>query len=345
MKYKVENLEIPTRLDLYILTINPTLTRSSAKKIVINQRVLVNNEIKLSNYRVRNGDVIEILLKQDNANTSTLNSNNDSNRSKLASNKDVKNNFKAFPNTNFDIDDLDLKTIKATKLPLRIIYEDNDIIVIDKKAGVVVHPVYKHMDDTLINGLAYYFSKKRENVKIRAVHRLDKETSGVIVFSKNLKAHEALSSQFVKREISKIYYAVVIGDFKEYLNKKHKDSIEIISYIKRMGDSLKRKYVSTNDQKGDISITNVSFVRYWEYERLNRIYKNTKFSLLRVEPKTGRTHQIRVHLSESGFPILGDIIYSESTFKRMMLHAKSIKLKLLDNSIKTFTTELPSDFD
>lgn len=340
MKFIVENLTIPQRLDLYLMTINPALTRSSAKKLVMNKRVLVNDRANLPNFKVRNNDVIEILNIQSNDNKEASEGLNKSKNTKDLNNRS--NIFNLEEEGNFD---KEIKTIKRVKMPLRIVYEDSDLIVVDKKAGVVVHPVYKHMEDTLVNGLAHYFYNKKENIKFRAVHRLDKETSGVIIFSKNLEAHDFLSSQFEKREVSKTYYAVVIGDFNEYLRKKHKsDSIELISYIKRNGDELKKKYVSTNDQKGDISVTKVTFERYWSYERMNKIYKGVRFSLLKVEPKTGRTHQIRVHLSEAGFPILGDIIYSDSKFKRMMLHANSIKIKLRDNTVKTFKTDLPKEF-
>lgn len=185
------------------------------------------------------------------------------------------------------------------ELSLDILFEDSDIIVLNKPANLVVHPAHGHHNDTLVNALVHHtkdlsmgFGENRPGI----VHRLDKETSGLLVVAKNNRAHEALALQFKERSIHRVYWALVYGDVK-------KESGTIHSYLARHPSDRKR-FASLKEPVGEkppgkIAITN-----------FRKLETSTKgFSLLEMKLETGRTHQIRVHLSEMHHPIVGDFIY------------------------------------
>jgi 23S rRNA-/tRNA-specific pseudouridylate synthase len=148
------------------------------------------------------------------------------------------------------------------------------------------------------------------------VHRLDKDTSGVLLFAKTPLAHRFYARQFKKREVEKTYVAVVAGDFRKYLadpkfgDVESADSLRIQNYLSKK--PLNRRYHSVTETEGDRAETFVQFIDY---------NSENDCSLLRLSPGTGRTHQLRVHLAETGFPILGDRIYEGREFPRLMLHA------------------------
>ncbi len=299
-----------TRVDLYLLSQIPELTRTTAKKIIMEGFLKVDGQKVKPNFRVSNGMKVEIDLQKSHK---MLNEN-------------------------------EFSKIKPVKMDLEIIYEDEFLIVVNKKTGIVVHPVTSHTDDTLMNGLLYYEMNKNNNGtvnRIRPIHRLDKDTSGVILFSKDKEAHEYYSKEFENREVEKTYYAVVSGDFEEYLRSKtDKEFFEVFTYIGR--SNLNRKeFMNTSQQKGLPARTRFYFEKHWEHP----VKKKKKYSLLKIIPATGRTHQIRVHLKGIGFPILGDELYGGENFSRLMLHAYSLKLKLYKSEeIKIFATKLPKEF-
>jgi len=202
-----------------------------------------------------------------------------------------------------------------------IIFENNDLIVIDKPAGLLVHPV-KDEKNTLID----YFP----NAKL--VHRLDKNTSGLILLAKNEKTFNWLKSQFKNRKIKKKYLALVHGTLK--------DKTGIIT--KSIGRSRKRGGSQTITPIGKIR---EAITRY----KIIKEYKN--FSLLEVSPETGRTHQIRVHLSSIGHPIAGDEKYKFKRqkniegLKRQFLHAEYLQFQMLDGSIKELQSKLPNELN
>lgn len=221
-----------------------------------------------------------------------------------------KSHYKVKANDEFriTIEEKKPNTLKAEDLPLDIVYEDQDLAIINKPSGLVVHPAPGNYEHTLVNALLYHFKNLSDVNPQRPgiVHRLDKETSGLLVIAKNNAAHLALSQQFAKHSIQRKYIALVKGrmEFDE-------DVIELP--ITR--HPLKRKNMS------------VGFGKKAKYAKTYyHTLKRTKdFSLLELAPFTGRTHQLRVHLAFLGHPVLGDTKYGKNNeFRRLALHAQSL---------------------
>jgi 23S rRNA pseudouridine1911/1915/1917 synthase len=219
--------------------------------------------------------------------------------------------------------------LKAEKIALDIVYEDEDLAIINKPAGLVVHPAAGSYEHTLVNALLYHFKNLSDINPQRPgiVHRLDKETSGLLVIAKNNATHLALSKQFATHSIKRKYIAVVKG-------KMEFDENVVELPIGR--HSVKRKNMS------------VSFGQNSKYAKTYyRTLKRTKdFSLLELEPFTGRTHQLRVHLAFLGHPILGDDKYGKNNeFKRLCLHAKSIGfIHPRSGNFIEFSSDIPKEF-
>ncbi len=224
--------------------------------------------------------------------------------------------------------------IGPEEMDLPVLYEDDDVVVIDKPQGMVVHPARGNYTGTLVQGLLFHCSGKRgdfpeEDLRPGIVHRLDKETSGVIITAKHVKAREYLSSQFRRRKVKKVYYAVVKG------RPQQQEGI-IDRPIAR--DRTRRKRFTAAESGGKAALT-----RY----KVKRTVGG--YSLLALSPKTGRTHQLRVHCAGMGTPILGDPVYArkDSRFPdvTMMLHAYSLTIRLPGNGeVHTFTAPLPQRF-
>ena len=195
--------------------------------------------------------------------------------------------------------------IIAQDIDIEIVYEDKYLLIVNKKSGMVVHPSKGHEQNTLVNALLYKvgdLSGINGEIRPGIVHRLDKDTSGLIIIAKDDKTHNLLTEMFKNKEIKKIYYAIVKGSM-------NKQSGTLISNIGR--DEKDRKKMSVKKDGGKEAITNFDIVD-----------KNEKYSLVRLNLKTGRTHQIRVHLSHFFFPIIGDSVYGrKDEFPRQMLHA------------------------
>ena len=198
-------------------------------------------------------------------------------------------------------------SLKGEKIPLDVLYEDDDIIVINKQSDLVVHPSYTHETGTLLNALLYRFKGK---ISPFMVHRLDKDTTGAIIFAKNEKSKVSLSRQFQKRAVHKTYVTAVTGIVVE-----EKGRIEA-----PLGRSMtNRKIMEVGPLAKKMAIT--------EFKVLSR---SRDFSLLEVKIITGRTHQIRSHMKYIGHPVLGDVMYGgvdrlkDIEFKRQMLHSYRI---------------------
>ncbi|WP_253696522.1 RluA family pseudouridine synthase [Bdellovibrio sp. HCB117] len=254
------------RLDKALALIEDVGTRSRASHLIDASAVLLNGKIAKASVSVKEGDQIEITLPEP---------------------------------VPTELQPYDLK--------LDILFEDDDLIVINKPAGLVVHPAAGHAHDTLVNALIAHtedLSMKFGEERPGIVHRLDKETSGVIVIAKNDKAHESLTAQFKERSTHRIYYAVAIGTartlssgtIKSFLARHPTDRKRYASVL----DDERRPYVDKDDPPslGKWAVTH--------YEVLNR---KSGLSYLKLKLETGRTHQIRVHLSENGLPIAGDVLY------------------------------------
>jgi 23S rRNA pseudouridine1911/1915/1917 synthase len=241
--------------------------------------------------------------------------------------------------------------IKSTKMHLDILYEDDDIIVINKAPGIVVHPGAGNFDKTIVNGLLFHCKNNLSGIggKLRPgiVHRIDKDTSGAIVVAKNDLAHIDLSKQFSEHSIKRIYEAVIWGSLRP-LNGKINENIS--------RNVRNRQLMAVTKNKGKKAITN--------YKTL-KVFKNInlpKISLVECKLETGRTHQIRVHMNFKGNPIIGDKSYGKSKikfkkidknfeknlkyFNRQALHAKS--LGFIHPKTKKeifFEADRPKDFD
>lgn len=203
--------------------------------------------------------------------------------------------------------------IVAENIPLRIVYEDDHILVINKKADMVVHPGPGHFNGTLANAVLYYtqgkLSETDDTSRPGIVHRLDKDTSGLIVVAKNNYAHVELAKQFMDKTARRTYIAVVKGVPKEKCAK-----IETL-YARNTRD---RKKWTSRTKEGKLAITNYCVLK-----------KHSHHSLLMLKLGTGRTHQIRVHLTEQSFPIIGDQTYGNAKHEcinRQALHALSLSL-------------------
>lgn len=210
---------------------------------------------------------------------------------------------------NIDFEE-DNSNIIATKMDLKILYEDEAILVLDKPDGIPVHPSILHFEDSLSNGVKYYFDKINLHKKIRPVNRLDRNTSGIVIFAKNEYAHDLLSKQMQNKTFVKEYIAICEGAFEQ-------NEGVINAPIARKEGSIIERCVSPS---GDIAITHYKVLK--EFKLGDKIYSELLISL-----ETGRTHQIRVHTAYIGHPILGDGLYgNESTLiNRQALHAFKVK--------------------
>ncbi len=183
--------------------------------------------------------------------------------------------------------------IVATEMPLDIVYEDEDVLVLNKPKGLVVHPAAGHSDDTLVNGLLYAMGDNLSGIngELRPgiVHRIDKDTSGLLAVAKNDLAHAVLASQLKDHTMARTYECIVCGNMKE-------DAGTVDAPIGRHPTDRKKMCINTRNGRNAVT--------HWEVIKRYRGYTH-----LRCKLETGRTHQIRVHLSSIGHPILGDVVY------------------------------------
>ena len=261
------------RLDKVVNKLEETLSREAIQRMIKTGKILVNNTNQKPSYKVAIGDIITV--------------------------EEEKN------------EEIDLK---PQEMPLDIIYEDNDILIINKEKGIVVHPGNGNPDGTLANAVMAKCKESLSGIggKIRPgiVHRIDKDTSGLVIIAKNDIAHIKISEQIQKREVKKTYIALVRGAVKE-------NEATINMPIGR----------STKDRK-KMAVTKTGKEAITHFKVIKR-YNN--FTLLEINIETGRTHQIRVHLSQIGYPIVGDEVYSNGknifNVKGQMLHAEGLKFK------------------
>ena len=259
------------RIDSYLSIKIEELSRVAIQRLIEKEKILVNGKKIKPSYKVQNGD--EITIEEEKPEKIEL---------------------------------------KAQAIPIEIIYEDSDIIVVNKPKGLVVHPANGNPDGTLVNAIMAICKDSLSGIggKIRPgiVHRLDKDTSGILIIAKNDKAHMILSEQIKNHEVEKTYIALVRGIVKE-------NEATINMPIGRSTKDRKKMAVA---KTGKPAVTHFKVLKRYD-----------NYSLLEVKIETGRTHQIRVHLSQIGYPVVGDITYSSGKNEwnevGQCLHAKSLK--------------------
>ncbi len=286
----VDSKDVGQRLDKWLLQIENIVSRSFAQDLVSKKHVLVDDIPVKSSHVLKLNQKIWIQIPE----TITV----------------------GLEPYNFNLD---------------IIFEDEHLLVINKPSGLVVHPAAGHQQDTLVNALIYYTSNLSMKNELRPgiVHRLDKETSGLLVVAKNDAVHEALSQQFKNKTTHRIYYAVAekelnleTGTFRSYLARHPTDRKRFAS-IRQQNQIIKKQIPEMTDGKWAVT----------HFKKLNvvQLDKNLSLTYLQLKLETGRTHQIRVHLSENHNVLFGDLMYgsSKSYYKkwglsRFFLHAAEL---------------------
>ena len=266
-EYIVTENNVGERLDTYASSLDIKLSRTMCKKLITQNLIKVNGKYQKESYKVKLGDKVQIIIEEP---------------------KETK--------------------IKMQNIPLDIVYEDNDIIVVNKPKGMVVHPGNGNPDNTLVNAVLAYSKGSLSGIggEIRPgiVHRLDKDTSGLLIVAKNDEAHIKMSDEIKNHEVTKIYTALVKGNIQE-------DEATIDMPIARSKQDRKKMAV---DKDGKNAVTHIKVIKRYG-----------KYTLLKIKIDTGRTHQIRVHLSQIGHPVVGDEVYSngknEFNVKGQMLHS------------------------
>lgn len=272
-EYIVSQEEKGKRLDTYIPSVDTDITRTSAQRLIEDGNILVNGKNAKVSYKIQENDKISVEIPEP---------------------KQIE--------------------LKAQNIPIEIIYEDSDIIVVNKPKGMVVHPANGNPDGTLVNAIMAICKDSLSGIggEIRPgiVHRIDKDTSGLLIVAKNDNAHVKMSEQIKNHEVKKTYIALVRGVFKE-------NEATIDMPIGRSTSDRKKMAVNKN---GKNAITHIKVLKRFD-----------KYTLLKVNIETGRTHQIRVHLSHIGYPIVGDYIYSngknEFDVIGQCLHAQKLEFK------------------
>ena len=310
MKFIVSAKDVGSRLDIFLSKKINYLTRSNIKKIIDSNNVKINDKIlNLPSKIIKLNDTIKIKLEEKKS-----------------------------------------EELKPYNINLDICYEDNDILIINKPKGMVVHPGAGNFENTLANALVHKYKNKLSNIngELRPgiVHRIDKETSGLLVIAKNNFSHAKLSEQFSEHSIKRKYKCLVWGIIRPLSGK-------IETFITR--NKKNRQLMAVSDLKGKKAITNYKTLKSFSIKNIPKI------SLIECQLETGRTHQIRVHLKFKGASILGNKQYGKknmkfkkinanffselNNLKGQALHAETLELiHPRSDKLMSFDSKLPPDF-
>lgn len=292
LNFLVEDKYKGKRLDIFLQKIIENISRAAIQKYIEDGLIKINGkEIKKAGTKLKGNENIEIIIPEE-----------------------------------------EVLEVKPENIPLDIVYEDDYIAVINKQSNMMVHPAQNIYNGTLVNALLYHFKNlsniNEDNIRPGIVHRLDKDTSGLIIIAKTNEAHEKLVEMFQNKNMKKTYIAICKGNF-----SKKEGRIE--NLIGR--DPYERKRMAVVEVNGKPAITN--------YEVIDEVQD---FSLLKVNIETGRTHQIRVHTKFLNHPILGDVTYGSPSkmIDRQMLHAYMLEFihPITKNMIKVIG-KIPKDFN
>ena len=286
--YKLISEEQGIRVDKYVSEHCPDLSRTRAQKLISDGYVRINGDIARAGYKLDAGDTITV-----------------------------------------EIPPAEPVLLQPEDIPLTIIYEDDELLVVDKPAGLTVHPAPGHSSHTLVNALLSHLSELSVSDEERPgiVHRLDKDTSGVMVVAKNVMTQENLMDQFKARTVVKRYHVLVKG----HLIPKE----GVIEAPVGRDPRHRQQMAVVPESRGRDATTEYTVIRYIG-----------DFTLLEVRPVSGRTHQIRVHLKAIGFPVAGDKVYGikAAPLKRQFVHAAVLGFVLPSNGeYREFTSPLPED--
>lgn len=290
--FVIDVQESGERIDALLARLGPEeLSRSAAARLLTDGQVTVNGAPVSKNYKCQTGDRITVCLPAP----------------------------------------VPMKA-QAQDIPLKVLYEDSELIVIDKPRGLVVHPAPGHADGTLVNALLAHCGDSLSGVggvlRPGIVHRLDKDTSGLLIAAKNDRSHELLSAQLKDRSLSRVYDCVVQGGFKA-------DSGTVDAPLGR--DPRDRKRMAVTEKNSRAAVT------HWQV-----VQRFGAYTWLRCRLETGRTHQIRVHMAHIGHPLLGDTVYGGKADKGLStqcLHARALKfIHPTTGETMELWTELPDWF-
>ena len=308
--FLVEKYDNKVRLDKYLAYKLKNFTRTHIKRIILSENVHINDKIiPFPSQKLRIGDQIKLSIIENKK-----------------------------------------KHIKSQKIKIDIVYEDKDLIIVNKPSGMVVHPGAGNKDGTLVNGLLHLYNENLSNINGSSrpgiVHRIDKDTSGLIVVAKNNFSHAKLSEQFSRHTIKRKYIALIWGVVRP-LNGR------VTTLLSR--NKKNRQLMSVSEVRGKKAITNYKTLKVYSSKEIPKI------SLVECLLETGRTHQIRVHLSYKGNGLVGDKKYGKKklkfrkinkgfekillNFKRQALHAKELGfIHPTKNTEMKFNSKLPLDF-
>ena len=288
--YNIDTCDKGTRIDKFLSEKFEGKSRSYIQGLIEEESILVNNKKVKSNYKLKENDEIKVFMKEP---------------------KELE--------------------VEAENIPIDIIYEDSDVIVVNKAKGMVVHPAPGNYNGTLVNALLYHctdLSSINGVIRPGIVHRIDKDTTGILVIAKNDEAHNKLSDQLKEHSMKREYYALVEGR------------------IKANSGTIDKPLARSKKDRLKIAIVEGGKRAVTHYEVIEK-FKNT--TLVKCVLETGRTHQIRVHMSSIGYPLVGDPVYGfkKGKFKceGQMLHAKTLGfIHPRTNAYVEFTSELPENF-